>query len=97
MKRDEEILINPGFSCVIENTDILFYICLTGEEDAVIVNKHDKDGEIGDLARTVATGAEKALYEEEAARRFSVETKSRPSISRHSSDECKIINDIYKT
>nr|XP_039272908.1 potassium channel subfamily T member 2-like isoform X1 [Styela clava] len=91
LKRDNEILINPGLSMIIEKTDVLFYICLTQEEDAVIINNTDDGGEIGDIARTFASGAEKALFEEEANRHISIreqrEQKQRSSSARSASGE----------
>nr|CAB3258119.1 potassium channel subfamily T member 2 [Phallusia mammillata] len=38
VERSGEIRINPGNEFIIDPEDILFYICLTGEEDAIIVD-----------------------------------------------------------
>ena len=39
MERDGEIKINPGNEVSIEDTDKIFYICLTEEENAKIVSR----------------------------------------------------------
>ena len=37
IERDGKIIINPGNEMSIEEYDVLFYICLTGEENAQII------------------------------------------------------------
>uniref|UniRef100_H2ZJZ3 RCK N-terminal domain-containing protein n=1 Tax=Ciona savignyi TaxID=51511 RepID=H2ZJZ3_CIOSA len=43
VERSGDILINPGSKFILMNEDILFYICLTQEEDAIVVKgMHEK-------------------------------------------------------
>ncbi|CAK8690807.1 unnamed protein product [Clavelina lepadiformis] len=44
-ERDDEIRLNPGNDFIIDPEDRLFYICLTQEEDALIVGRNKKSEE----------------------------------------------------
>lgn len=54
MKRNGNVRINPG-NCAIESEDILYYVCLTQEEDAVIVNKRSSKTESNNLTNGMKT------------------------------------------
>jgi len=43
VERAGEIRVNPGNEFTIEKEDVLFYLCLTGEEDALIMDESSSE------------------------------------------------------